>query len=69
MREVPSNVPGWKMFERDEAVFYPGEWQMQVIARIKADAPDGAAQMAVSIEGSDLMHRYQQWVVLRKLSQ
>lgn len=68
MREVPSSVPGWKLFERDESVFYPGEWQVQVIARIKADTPDGFAQMAVSVEGSDLTHRYQQWAVLRKLS-
>jgi len=65
---APADMPGWKLFQKDAAVFYPGEWHLQVIARIKADAPDGLTQMFVGVDGGDLTHRYQQWAVLHKLS-
>lgn len=64
MVEVPSSIPGWRLFEQDQAVLYPGDWNVAINVAIKADAP--MIQMALSIEGSDLTHRYQQWATFSK---
>lgn len=64
--EVPSSMAGFRVFQREVPVFHPGQWQVQVIAKIKADTRDGVPQMSVSVDGSDLTRSYQQWIVFRK---